>query len=256
MILLADIGNTHTVFGLSSGRKILGSWRFSTGRYETEDELYTHLHPLLEREGITLDSVEEFVVASVVPSVNECMERFARKYLKNGVIWVKASNVLPVKWDIVSLDQLGADRVANVLAAWEEHGNNAIIVDFGTAITIDVLFQGTFRGGAILPGFMTSIYGLFRNTAKLPMVDLKFPRSPVGRDTDENLRVGIVLGTVRAIDGLIEDIFSFFGTDDMRVICTGGQAPLAMEGSRFLSFYDPYLTLKGMVVYFELVRKS
>jgi len=254
MILLADVGNTHTVFGLGTDDGIIGSWRFSTGRYETEDELFSHLHPILERKGVPLDDIEEFLVASVVPSVNECMERFAKKYLKNGVIWVKASNSLPVKWDIVSLEQLGADRVANVLAAWKNHGENVVIVDFGTAITIDVLYRSTFRGGAILPGFMTSIYALFRNTAKLPLVDLKFPRSPVGRDTDENLRVGVVLGTVRAIDGLIEDIFSFYGTD-MKVVCTGGQAQLAMEGSRFLNIFDPYLTLKGMLVFLDQVRK-
>ncbi len=253
MILLADIGNTHSVFGISDGKEVLASWRLTTGKYETEDELFAHLAPFFERNKVDFGHIESFVVASVVPYVNPSLERFAVKYLNTHILWVTARTDLPIVWNVPAPSQIGADRVANVLGGWEKYGENIIVVDFGTAITIDVLHQNRFEGGAILPGLMTALHALFRKAAKLPQVELEMPCKPVGKDTDENIRVGIVMGTRYAIEGIIAEIQKTYGTN-FPVVATGGEAFLIFEHSEIFEEFDPDLTIKGILVYSKVLR--
>jgi len=249
MYLLMDVGNTHTVIGKSSDKDIISSWRIGTKRFETEDELYSILNGLE-----ILDGVKKVVVASVVPSVDKSIQYFCEKYFDSDPIWVNAPECKIIKWNVKYPREIGADRVANVIAAYKIFGSDSIIVDFGTAITIDVLIENTYEGGAILPGFNTSIMALFSSTAKLPQVDLEVPLETIGKDTIDNIQIGVVKGLIKALDGLIDDIISSTG-GSFKIIATGGNAKLAVNVSRYIKEIDPKLTLKGILEFVKCLEE-
>lgn len=244
-----DIGNTHTVIGKSSGEDIISSWRIGTKRFETEDELYSILNGL----GI-LNGIKKVVVASVVPSVDKSIQYFCEKYFDSDPIWVNATECEMIKWNVKYPREVGADRVANVIAAYKIFGKDSIIVDFGTAITVDVLIGNIYEGGAILPGFNTSIMALFLNTAKLPQVDLEVPLEIIGKDTIDNIQIGVLKGLIKAVDSLIDDIISSTGKS-FKIIATGGNTKLAVNVSKYIKEIDPQLTLKGILEFAKHLEK-
>ncbi|KUK20473.1 MAG: Type III pantothenate kinase, partial [Pseudothermotoga lettingae] len=209
LLLLFDVGNTHTVAGFTENGTDFLKWRLSTHRFETEDELFVILKTLLENHDIKSKQIRSVVIASVVPSVNYIFQRFSEKYLQARYFWLEATDGLDIKWNVKNPSEIGADRVANVLGA-SLTCDDAIILDAGTAITIDVLKNKSYEGGAILPGLMTAAYSLFEKTAKLPQVDLHVPVNCVGKDTPDNIRIGIVKGTAYALNGLVSDVKKYF----------------------------------------------
>ncbi|HDM70257.1 MAG TPA: type III pantothenate kinase [Thermotogales bacterium] len=242
--LLLDVGNTHTVLAISDGSKILGRWRISTRRFETEDEFFTLVHNF----GID-DGIKTVAISSVVPSVDIALERYCKKYLKVAPLWVNAEDYDEIKWNVnVRPSEIGADRVANVIAVRELFSGDIIVVDFGTAITVDVLVGDTYEGGAILPGFRTSIMALFTGTAKLPQVDLKDPGRSLGKDTEDNIQIGVVRGLVKAVDSIIDDIENETSRK-YRIIATGGNSHLAVGLSKHIKEVDEDLTIKGILIF-------
>lgn len=249
MTLLIDVGNTHTVFGITDSGKKFKKWRFSTGKYETEDELFSHLLPLMEKEGIFLENIKDIVVCSVVPSLNYVIQRFSEKYLGGKPIWVEAENGV-IKWNVKTPCEIGADRVANVIGAYYEYGKNCVILDFGTAITVDLLIEGTYEGGIIMPGLLTMVHSLFKDTAKLPLVDLKLPIEIVGKDTRSNIQIGIIKGSAYAVNGLVEDIKKEY-KNNMLIVVTGGQSKIITKYVNY-DIHDGDLTLKGMFWFMKM----
>ncbi|MDN5338070.1 MAG: type pantothenate kinase [Thermotogaceae bacterium] len=250
LYLLIDVGNTHTTIGKSDGQKIISNWRIGTKRFDTEDELYSILKSLE-----ILDDINKVAVASVVPSVDKSIQYFCKKYFGFMPVFVNALECKTINWNVKYPKEIGADRVANVLAAYKLFKTNAIIVDFGTAITIDVLVDNNYEGGAILPGFSTSVMALFANTAKLPQVDLKVLSTPIGKDTEENIQIGVVVGTIKAIDCLIEDIINFTN-ENFLVIATGGNSIISKEISKHIEIVDHQLTLKGILEFAKCCFKE
>lgn len=251
MLLLFDVGNTHTVAGFTEDGTNFVKWRLSTHKFETEDELFVMLKSLLDNSKIDFSNINSVVIASVVPPVNYIFQRFSEKYLGIKNLWVEASDGLDIKWNVKNPSEIGADRIANVLGA-ARVCSDAIILDSGTAITIDVLMSGCYEGGAILPGLMTAAHSLFEKTAKLPQIDLYAPENCVGKDTAENIRIGIVRGTAHALNGLVEEVKSCF-KNNPKVFLTGGQSSI-LERLVRCDLKDPDLTLKGMYAYWK--RKS
>ena len=254
MKLLVDVGNTHTVFGV----KLNGSykkWRLSTGRYETEDEIFSHLKPLFDSEGIDVGKIDGVVISSVVPSLDYVLEKFSEKFFGKKPLFVEADDMCGVEWPVSNPKAIGADRVANVIGAVHEYSKDALVVDFGTAITIDVIDEGKFLGGTISPGIYTMLYSLFKSAAKLPLIDLsKIPESSIGRNTEDNIRIGILKLAAYGLNQLVEDIKRELGKDSI-VIVTGGQAKLLLDILDH-DVYDPDLTLKGIERYASLHEKS
>ena len=241
--LLLDVGNTHTVLATSDGSKIVKRWRISTKRFETEDEFFTIVWNFGVKE------VKNVAISSVVPRVDLALERYCKKYLNLAPLWVGAEHYDEITWNVnVKPSEIGADRVANVIAAREIYGGDLIVVDFGTAITIDVLMGKNYEGGAILPGFQTSVMALFTGTAKLPQVDLKDPGRSLGKDTEDNIQIGIVRGLIKAVDSIIEDI-EIETKRKYSVIATGGNANLAGSLSRYIKEIDEDLTIKGILIF-------
>ncbi len=253
MLLLADVGNTHTVLGLWNGEKIVERWRIGTAHISTEDELMVHVNHFLEFVSRTFDQVDGFCIASVVPPVNDIFVYFTKKYLKRDPIFVKSENVTWIKWHVSTPQEMGADRVANVIAAKKEFQNNVVIVDFGTAITLDI-FTNEYEGGSILVGPQTSLKALFSKAAKLPVVQEKIPPSAIGKDTSSNVQSGVILGTAFAIDGLVK-AYEEELSKKFRVVSTGGQGKTFLKISKRIERYDPDLTLKGIAFYYEEMNK-
>ncbi len=246
MVLLIDVGNTNVVFGLTKDGRSFAEWRLATQKFGTEDELFVMISNLLLHDGVNLKDISAVVVSSVVPALNYVFQRFVEKYLKVEQHWIEASDGLGIKWNVKNPSEIGADRVANVLGVIDET-RDAIIVDAGTAITIDVLRSGSYEGGAILPGLMTAAYSLFEKAAKLPQVDLYPSTDLVGKDTAENIRLGIVKGTAYAINGLVKDILTIYDNTPL-IYLTGGHGGIL---GKFVK-HDKFLldlTLRGMYNY-------
>ncbi len=250
MNLYIDVGNTHTVFGV----KLDGNfrkWRLSTGRYETEDEFFSHLKTLLESNGIDYKSIDSVVISSVVPSLDYVLRRLSEKFFRVEPLFVMADEKCGVSWPVQNPRAIGADRVANVIGAVHEYSRDSLVLDFGTAITIDVVKDGKFLGGTISPGIMTMLYSLFKNAAKLPLIDLsRIPESSIGNSTEDNIRIGILKLVAYGLNHIIEDIKFEVGRE-MMVIVTGGQAKMVL-GILSHDVYDPDITLKGMEWYKKL----
>ncbi|PLV56985.1 type III pantothenate kinase [Thermotoga sp. SG1] len=239
MYLLIDVGNTHSVFSTTEDGKVFKRWRLSTGIFQTEDELFSHLYPLL---GDAMRKIEGIGVASVVPTQNIVIERFSRKYFSMDPIWVKAKDGC-VRWNVKNPGEIGADRVANVVGFVKEYESSGIIIDMGTATTVDLVVEGSYEGGAILPGLFMMVHSLFRGTAKLPLVEVKPADFVVGKDTEENIQLGVVNGTVYALEGIVKRIKGMYG--ELPVVLTGGQSKIVREILRH-EIFDEDLTIKGV----------
>ncbi|MGQ9855663.1 MAG: type III pantothenate kinase [Fervidobacterium sp.] len=249
MVLLFDVGNTHTTVALTRNGKEFEKYRLSTVRYETEDELYAFLKSFYKEyiENIPI------VVSSVVPSINVIFEYFAEKYGNGQVYFVNALGYDKIKWNVSYPKEIGADRVADVIAAYKDYGENCIVIDYGTAITIEVIKDGSYEGGAILPGFAMMINALFKGTAKLPLVEIKPYNGFIGKDTESNIQIGTINATVGAIKYVIENIVKEYQTQPV-IIHTGGQSVFVkdiVEG-----IVDKDLTLKGMYYFYEETKNS
>ncbi|MBN2220045.1 MAG: type III pantothenate kinase [Kosmotogaceae bacterium] len=253
MVLLADIGNTTTVLGLTNDKKIEAVWRLPSSRIETEDELFVILDGLLKIKGYSVGGIDGLCVASVVPRLNRTMSYFAKKYLLEPAVFLRPDEFFPLGLNTDNPGEIGADRLANVLGAKECYGNNAIVVDAGTAITIDIVKDGDFVGGAILPGPGTSMSALFSQTAKLPEVELFFEDHYFGTNTEDNLRIGIVNGTYFAIQGIITNIIEKFEKKPI-IVGTGGNIDLFLIEGGLIEVSDPDLTLKGLRLYYSRVK--
>lgn len=248
MLLAIDVGNTTVVMGLMNENKTFYTWRISTKNISTEDEFLVHIRNFLDFSGYRISSIEDICVASVVPELNEVFKYYGKKYMNKNPTFVKIRDANWIEWNVWTPNELGADRIANVIAANELYKKNVIVVDFGTAITIDI-FTDRYEGGVILPGPRTAIRSLFMNTAKLPTVEAKFPDSPVGKDTITNIQSGVMTGTMFAIDGFVSLFEDEFSTK-FKVISTGGYGSEISKSSTKIEQYEPDLTLYGISIFY------
>ncbi|MDD5658948.1 MAG: type III pantothenate kinase [Actinomycetota bacterium] len=253
MILAIDIGNTHTVIGLFEGNDILASWRMGTPRYryETADEIGSLIINFLDNSGYDYLGIEEIAISSVVPRALEEIKIMSAKYFKANPFIINSSvkTGLKVLYDFPT--EIGADRIANSVAAKELYGFPAIVVDFGTATTFDIISaKGEYIGGVITPGIEISSEALFKFAAKLSKVDLSWPDKVIGKNTYDGLRAGILFGFLGQVDFIIEKIINEQKGAKKEfkpyVIGTGGLSYLLKNKSRYITITDDNLTLKGI----------
>jgi type III pantothenate kinase len=247
MLLAIDIGNTQTVVGLWDGSDWRSVWRRATSFEATEDELAVWLKSLFDLAGLPMQ-VDAVVVASVAPPANESIQRLCRKWLGLEPMFVEATADLGIRIDYQPASAVGADRVANALAASAKFKLPCVVVDFGTATTFDAISaEGAYLGGAILPGIEVSTQALVGRTAKLPQIEFAAPESAIGRTTVQSLQSGIMLGYAGAIDALTERISGEMG-GAATVVATGGHGSWFMGLCKSLKHYEPNLTLDGLVI--------
>ena len=257
MILVCDVGNTETTLGVYEGETLRGHWRVMTGVPRTADEFGVLLRQLLVDEGINPTQIAGAAIASVVPRITAPLTAACVAWLKKKpVILVDARSKLPITLDVEEPLTVGADRVVNTLAASKLFAKDAIVVDMGTATTFDCITgDGVFLGGVIAPGVLTMAESLVMRTSKLPATELILPQRVIGRRTEECIRSGVMYGAADAIDGLVRRIKAEWPRKSTpTVIATGGLAETFQPLCREFNSVDPYLTLRGLQIAFDLLK--
>ncbi|HEY3316859.1 MAG TPA: type III pantothenate kinase [Coriobacteriia bacterium] len=247
MILGVDIGNTQTVLGLFEGERLAEHWRVSTDASLTSDEIRIKIGGLLGTEDRSWAEVRRVVVSSVVPVLTLAYEEVAEKATGRPpmVVGPGLKTGVPIRYD--DPREVGADRIVNAVAGLAEYGAPLVIVDFGTATTLDVLAaDGAYVGGSIAPGVETSAEALFSHAAKLSKVDLEPPAHVIGKTTRESVQAGLLLGQAAMVDGLLRRTWDELGAET-KVVATGGLAPRIAPLCATPMAIDVDLTLKGLV---------
>jgi type III pantothenate kinase len=255
MLLVVDVGNTQTHFGVfHDGREQLTEhWRFATVRESTHDELGATLANLLALRRLAFHDIDTSIVSSTVPQLSEQWTEMSRRYLGHEMLVVGPSikTGMPIRMD--NPREVGADRLVNAVAAYDRVHDTCVVVDFGTAITYDVVSSaGEYLGGIITPGAEISIDALYARAAKLPKVELAQPRALIGKSTVEAIRSGIVFGFAAQVDGIVHRLRDELGPDT-KVIATGGLAQALVPSVReTIDEVDDLLTLTGLRLIWEL----
>jgi type III pantothenate kinase len=252
LLLAIDVGNTQTLAGVYSGEELLHEWRIATERGATADELAAEHDQILRLRGGNLGALDDMVVSSVVPDLSAAYRSLAIKYLDREALVVGPGVRTGLSIQIDNPHELGADRIANAVAAHRRHEGACIVVDFGTATTFDAVSEaGEYLGGVIAPGIETSLEALTARAARLITVDLVAPPRVIGKSTVESVRSGVVHGTVAMVDGVVARIKEELDPDAL-VIATGGLADLVFPHSVQIDENDPLLTLEGLRIVHEL----
>ena len=251
MLLVCDIGNTNTVLGAFEGQRLVDHWRVSTARKRTVEEWALLVRQLMSMSGLASEAVSCAAMASVVPpltpTVVGALERTAG--VTPLVVGPGVKTGMPILYE--NPKEVGADRIVNAVAAYERYRQALIIVDLGTATTVDcVTERGEYLGGAIAPGIAISMDALFHAAAKLPRVDFARPRNVIGRNTVESIQSGVLFGYVSLVDGLVRRLADEMGCD-VTVIATGGLAGVIATKSEVIDLVEPHLTLEGLRLIFE-----
>ncbi len=246
MLLAVDVGNTQTHFGTFDEGRLVEHWRFATVRDSTADELGAALRNLLELRGVGLAELSASIVSSTVPQLAPEWQGMAQRYLRHEMLVVGPGLRAGMPIRIDNPRELGADRLVNAVAAHDRLGGPCVSVDFGTAITYDVVSgAGEYLGGIITPGVEVSMDALTERGAKLPKVDLVAPRALIGKSTVDAIRSGIVYGFAGQVDGIIGRLRAELG-ESTRTIATGGLAQHIVPFTRTIDEVDDLLTLKGL----------
>ena len=247
MLLAVDVGNTQTALGLYRNGKLVDHWRLATERSSTADELGVLLAGLLD-----LDGVDAICLASTVPILVREWESLAAKWVHAPllVIGPGVKTGIPIRYD--DPREVGADRIVNSVAAKARYGAPVIVVDFGTSTNFDVVSsEGEYVGGVIAPGIEISMDALFARAARLVRVDYSAPESVIGKTTVGGLQSGLVYGFAGQVDGIVGRIRGELGAD-APAVATGGLADLVAPHSETIAHVDPFLTLEGLRLVWEL----
>jgi len=256
MLLVVDVGNSHTVLGLYEGDTLRGHWRVVTANYRTGDELHILLTMLLQGAGLDRKQITGCCVSSVVPQLNPALHQVSHDafHLTPLMVGPGIKTGLILKCD--NPKEVGADRIVNAVGALEEHSGPLVVIDFGTATTFDVVTKkAEWLGGVIVPGVQLSTDALFEHCAKLPRVEILKPPSVIGRDTVANIRSGLTYGYADLVDGLVRRIEEELGARPT-VIATGGLAKLIAGVAERIDVVDSQLTLKGLKAVYERNQKA
>ncbi|MEL6509875.1 MAG: type III pantothenate kinase [Pseudomonadota bacterium] len=248
MLLTIDCGNTNTVFAIWDGAEFIATWRASTEHQRTADQYYVWLRTLMDVEKINVE-ITEVIISSTVPRVVFNLRVLSDRYFNcRPMVVGKPDCKLPVEPRVDEGTQVGPDRLVNTVAGFDLHGGDLIIVDFGTATTFDVVdHDGAYIGGAIAPGVNLSLEALHQAAAALPHVDVTVPDQVIGTNTVACMQSGVFWGYVGLINGICTKI-----KDDrdrpMKVVSTGGLAPLFQQGHALFDVFEDDLTMHGLTV--------
>jgi len=254
VLLVVDVGNTQTHLGAFEGEELVYDWRFATVRDSTADELGAALRALLALRDLAFGDLDASILSSTVPQLRPEWTAMASRYLGHDmpVVGPGVRTGMPIRMD--NPRELGADRLVNAVAGYDQCQDACVIVDFGTAITYDAVSSaGEYLGGIIAPGIEISIEALTSRAARLPKVDISEPRALIGKTTEASIQSGIVYGFAAQVDGICRRLKAELG-DGLTTIATGGLARVIVGFTETIDVVDDLLTLKGLRLVYERNR--
>ncbi len=251
MLLVLDIGNSNIVLGAYEGKTLTHHWRISTDRQKTGDEYGMLFNNLFNYQGMKMDDIHAIIISSVVPPLIVPMVKMCERYFHIHPLVVGPGIRTGIRLHYENPRAIGADRIVNVVGAYEQYGGNLIVIDIGTATTFDVVGEeGDFLGGVIAPGIGPSADALFQSAAQLPRIELVPPKQVICRSTIQGMQAGIIFGYVGQIDAIVTRIKAEYGRP-MKVIATGGLARMIARESQTIDQVDHFLTLTGLRAVYE-----
>lgn len=255
MLLAVSVGNTNIRFGVYDGKKPIANWKLGTNREWTADEFGMYFVNFFNYEKLAIPDIEAVVIASVVPPIMFSFEHAIQRYLKKNPIIIGPGIKTGINIKYENPRELGADRIANAVAAYEIYGGPVIVVDFGTATTFNAISsKGEFLGGAICPGILISAEALYMRTAKLPKIDLAKHDAVIGRSTSVGMQSGVFYGYVGQVNHLVNRIKKEMKEDNIKVIATGGLAKFIATEAETIDEVNGRLTLEGLRIIYEKNR--
>ena len=257
MILVIDIGNTNLTFGLFDGDKILHKFRLTTSLPRTSDEFGVQIMEQLSHQDVMADDVEDVIISSVVPKIMYSLTSGIKKYLHCTPIVVGHGTKTGIRIATTNPAEIGADRIVDAVGAYYLYGGPAIVIDYGTATTYDLVSpDGAFVAGVTAPGIRISAKALWSNAAKLPEIEIVKPETILAKTTTTSMQAGLVYGTIGQAEYIIDKFKEESGYKNVRVVATGGLGRIISEGTDKIDVYDPELTLQGIRLIYERTKAS
>lgn len=251
MLLAIDVGNTQTVIGAYRGSDLVGHWRLSTDSSQTGDELALYYQGFLMLKGLSFAGFDAVIISSVVPSATMSLKHMTNEYWDFEPLIVGKNIDAGIRVLVDNPGEVGPDRLVNAVAAYERYGGPSIVVDFGTATTLDAISGGgDYLGGVIAPGIEISSQALFAAAARLTRIDMYRPPAVIGKNTAWSMQSGIIFGFAGQVDRLVELMQEELG-QGATVVATGGLAEVIVDECRSVQFHDPLLTLHGLRLIYE-----
>lgn len=252
MILVVDVGNTNITCGVYEGKELKTTFRMMTKQPRTSDEYGIHLRELLRTNGINRKDIEGSIVASVVPNIMHALLGGLVRYVETNPIIVGPGVKTGIKIVTENPREIGPDRIVDAVAAYEKYGGPVLVLDFGTATTYDLVTEdGCFTAGITAPGIRISAKALWEDTAKLPEVEIRKPKSILAQETISSMQAGLVFGQIGQTEYIINRVKKESGYENLKVVATGGLGSIIAEETDTIQVYDRGLTLEGLRIIYE-----
>lgn len=257
MILVVDVGNTNIVVGAMAGTELVGGWRMTSESPRSSDEYGILMLEFLQQKEIRVEDIDDVIISCVVPDLLYSLSSSFSKYLNITPIVIGPGLKTGIDIRTDNPREVGADRIVNVVAGYELHGGPAMVIDFGTATTYDVVTdKGAFIAGITSPGIKISADALWDRAAQLPKFEIKRPAKILdAKNTITSMQAGLVYGYIGQVEYIAKKVQAELGVDKLKIIATGGLGKIIQEGTDIIDVYDPLLTLKGLSIIYDKNKK-
>jgi len=256
MLLVIDAGNTNITFGVYKEKKLVTTFRLTTMLARTSDEFGASIIQLLGMNGITKEEIDGTIIASVVPNIMHALMGSIKRYLNMNPLCVGPGVKSGIKIITENPREIGADIIVDAVAAYTLYGGPVLVIDFGTATTYDLVTEdGSFAAGITAPGLRISAKALWEDTARLPEIEIRKPKSILAQETVSSMQAGLVYGQIGQTEYIINQVKKESGYNNLKVVATGGLGRIISDATEMIEVYDSVLTLEGLRIIYEKNQK-